>query len=254
MATSGIPATKNSIFCPECGQENSARRGACVICYAHLHRPEGAQSCPNCGHGNAKDARFCTNCGNPFSAGATRPPTLSEAALSVLHGGVAALTRDSEPEAYYDEDSGFLGQEAAETLAGAPPPPTPAPPPAPAPVYEEDEMGMPPRALDVAEPAIAPPPPPPAAPEFEEEEFLPPPPPPGLIEEEVVPAAPPPPPPVLEEKPAPAAPPPAAPGASHTDSGGGLVDPLAQAASETADEDFGDWSLEMGDDKSSSSS
>ncbi|MBU0609593.1 MAG: zinc ribbon domain-containing protein, partial [Armatimonadetes bacterium] len=115
------PAVAATVFCVECGQENPLHRGACLMCFAPLQQDVLELPCPNCGAENSKEARFCRACGNPFSAGATRPQTVSETAMRVLHGGVAALTAEEEgEEGYYEEEeSGFLGGAAAEAVAGA---------------------------------------------------------------------------------------------------------------------------------------
>ena len=88
------PVAIASIYCSECGQENPPQRGACLMCFAPLQSNARELPCPNCGTEGPKDARFCRQCGNPFSAGATRPQTLTEVAMAVLHGGVAALTAE----------------------------------------------------------------------------------------------------------------------------------------------------------------
>jgi DNA-directed RNA polymerase subunit RPC12/RpoP len=86
------PAVKAMTYCTECGQENPTRRGACLMCFSPLSQAERELPCPNCGAQNPKNARFCQDCGDPFSAGSTRPQSLSDTAMMVLHGGVAALT------------------------------------------------------------------------------------------------------------------------------------------------------------------
>lgn len=256
--------TRPTVYCNACGAENPTARGACLLCYALLHEPGHGLPCPACGHDNPKDAQFCSACGNPFAAGANRVPGLVDSALAVLHGGVAALTAHGEEE-YEEED--YLGGMGApeegheEALAEpvAAPPPAPVAP-APAPELDEDMMGMPPSALDLEEAAPPPPPPAPApAAPAPVEEFVPPPAAPLSLEEEDMIA--PPPPPGVEELVAPAAPPPAPPAApappAHAqaaaepaaETGTGLIDPLAQASAESADEDFGDWSLEFPEEK-----
>jgi len=162
------PVATHGTFCPECGQENPPQRGACVMCFALLHQSGGGLPCPHCGDDNPKDAQFCQNCGTALG-GRTKPKTISEAAMAVLHGGVAGLTADHEEDegGFYEEDEGgFLGGEEASVPASPPPPPAPVP--APAPVYEEEEedMGMGPSALALEEQST--PPPPPAPPPAEE--------------------------------------------------------------------------------------
>lgn len=274
VAVAPVAAVATSTpYCSQCGQENPAHRGACVMCFTPLHQTDSGMPCPN-GHDNPKEALFCQVCGTALGA-KPKPKTISEAALAVLHGGVAALTAEHEgEEGFYEEEeeSGFLGGHAEAPAAPAPAPVAP-PAPAPAPVHEEEEdMGLGPNALALeesaavplappapppppaaeaehvvhadefedlfAEPAAAAPPPPPAPEAAVEEDFAPPPPPPAIEDEDF---APPPPPPGLEEEaPAAPAPPPAAPPAA----------PAAPPA-EGEDEDFGDWSLDM-EDKSSS--
>lgn len=281
----GAPTASIFTYCSECGQENFAHRGACVMCFTVLHQPGSGLPCPQCGTDNPKDAQFCQNSGTALG-GKAKPKTISEAALAVLHGGVAALTADGEEdeEGFYeeeDEGGGFLAGAPVEPTAPAPPPVPVAPPPAPAPpVYaEEEDLDLGPKvtldgddapapvAAAVAEGVLTPdedemadlfaaPPPPPAV--DDEEDFAPPPPP-GIVEEEDFAPPPPPgvddeddfapPPPALEEDEvfatpaaAPAAPAPAAEAPAP---------PAAPDAGE--DEDFGDWSLDMEGDKSSSS-
>ncbi len=241
----------NVTYCGQCGQENPARRGACLMCFTPLRQEGTGQNCAHCGTENPRELRFCQHCGNPFDPAATRPPTALELALNVLQGGVAALTAGEEPEAYYEEEeSGFLGGAPAEALAEMEEPL--APPPSAAPVTATPayaEPAVPPSALSLQEEALemAPPPPPAAAPpaELAEEEFAPPPPPPGLVEEAEEEFAPPPPPPGLEEEAAPPPPPPAPSVEPVAAIPGGIVDPLAQASAEAEDEDFGDWTLEI---------
>lgn len=239
--------SKPTVYCSNCGAENPATRGACLLCYACLGQVGGGLPCPACGHDNAKDARFCSDCGNPFAPGATRVPGLVESALAVLQGGVAALTarHDQEEEDYLGGLGGISEEEAQETYAAPPPAPV-APPPV------EEEVAMPPSALELQE-AAAPPPPAPAVVADEEDE-LPPPPPPAAIglEEEDFELPPPPPPAAAFTPAAPAPPKPAAEPAEIKESAdlsaAGLIDPLAQASAEAGDEDFGDWSLDFPED------
>ncbi|NPV46747.1 MAG: zinc ribbon domain-containing protein [Armatimonadetes bacterium] len=236
--------SKPTVFCSNCGAENPATRGACLLCYACLGEAGGGLPCPACGHDNSKDARFCSNCGNPFAAGATRVPGLVESALAVLHGGVAGLTaRHEEEEEDYLGGLGGISEEEAHEAYVAPPPAPAAPPP-----VEEEEVVMPPSALDLQEAAA---PPPAAAVVADEEDELPPPPPPAAVglEDEDFELPPPPPPAAAFTPEAPATPKPAAKPAEIKESAdlsaAGLIDPLAQASAEAEEEDFGDWSLDF---------
>jgi hypothetical protein len=287
---SGESRTSNTIFCSSCGNENPLSRGACLICYSYLREEGHGLPCPACAHDNEKEAQFCQACGNPFSAGVRRVPGLVESALTVLQGGVAALTEGEEHEEYEEgfyeegEEEESLGGVMPESVAAAP---VPVAAMEPEESYEADDaMGMPPSALDLQEEPAAvtaefvPPPP-----LEEEEEVYAPPPPPGLIEEgeeftappammaeedddEVRPPAPPPMvfgldealPEIAAEAPAAAPPPPppvveeapAEPEPVPGEVAPGLVDPLAAASAATEDEDFGDWSLDFAEEDKSS--
>jgi hypothetical protein len=203
-----LPATVGSGYCRTCSAENRAGRGACVMCYRRLSADSGGMTCPLCTHDNPKEAQYCGGCGSPLMPGLSRLPTLIELATQVLHGAGAEPAGEYEEgyedeyaeEEYaeeYGEDSGLLAgapvlDEAPQPLAAPAPVAAPAPAPAPmaapppspilstsstalpadavAEALSEDELGMPPSALDIQEPIYTPPPVPAAA---ADEEMLP---------------------------------------------------------------------------------